>query len=352
MLKDAHRKWVSFQDSTNFIASRIPAQTLQSFMSMKLVAWTKNSKNMAYVSHFQTYLQGSDYDIDKAYIMGQSYNNSANYISWSNLFDFTSYETLQASKELPIPKGVVWEEAARKFKETNPAAYREATQVSIDSSETDINVEDWITLTNGDMDSLVDIPSKVKAIRLLAKIIRNVEKNNRKLKYAGSNIDAAKKLLDLINNHEHTPLHPSIAEAAYKNVASANIYAVAHSIRNRDQAYTAITMAALQRAAANSPKGNQAGSLNMLNPFTKYIMQYQNLVGKNVISVAANGEKVWFNAFYYWTKILKSGDIDAINRLKFQQTFKRIAGRANKNIEEKTVKSLPDLNYRDEVIKA
>lgn len=24
---------------------------------------------------------------------------------------------------------------------------------------------------------------------------------------------------------------------------------------------------------------------------TKYIMQYQNLVGKNVISVAANGEK-------------------------------------------------------------
>lgn len=352
MLKDAHRKWVSFQDSTNFIASRIPAQTLQSFMSMKLVAWTKNSKNMAYVSHFQTYLQGSDYDIDKAYIMGQSYNNSANYISWSNLFDFTSYETLQASKELPIPKGAVWEEAARKFKETNPVAYREATQVSIDSSETDVNVEDWITLTNGDMNNLVDISSKVKAIKLLAKIIRNVEKNNRKLKYAGSNIDAAKKLLDLINNHEHTPLHPSIAEAAYKNVASANIYAVAHSIRNRDQAYTAITMAALQRAAANSPKGNQAGSLNMLNPLTKYIMQYQNLVGKNVISVAANGEKVWFNAFYYWTKILKSGDIDAINRLKFQQTFKRIAGRANKNIEEKTVKSLPDLNYRDEVIKA
>lgn len=49
---EAHRKWVSFQDSTNFIASRIPAQTLQSFMSMKLVAWTQNSKNMAYVSHF------------------------------------------------------------------------------------------------------------------------------------------------------------------------------------------------------------------------------------------------------------------------------------------------------------
>lgn len=58
---ESTNKWVSFQDSLKFIASRIPAQTLQSFMTMKLVGWTKNSKNMAYVSHFQTYLQGSDY---------------------------------------------------------------------------------------------------------------------------------------------------------------------------------------------------------------------------------------------------------------------------------------------------
>ena len=59
--KEAHEKWVSFQDSLKFISARIPAQTLQSFMTMKLVAWTKNSKNMCYVSHFQAYLQGSDY---------------------------------------------------------------------------------------------------------------------------------------------------------------------------------------------------------------------------------------------------------------------------------------------------
>jgi hypothetical protein len=61
----------------------------------------------------------------------------------------------------------------------------------------------------------------------------------------------------------------------------------------------------LQDAAKKSPKGEQAATLNMLNPLTKYVMQYQNLVGKNVISIAANGEKVWFNAYYYWTKLLK-----------------------------------------------
>lgn len=57
--KEAHKRYVSFLDSQNFIASRIPAQSLQSFMTMRSIAWTGNSKNMAYVSHFQTYLQGS-----------------------------------------------------------------------------------------------------------------------------------------------------------------------------------------------------------------------------------------------------------------------------------------------------
>ena len=85
----------------------------------------------------------------------------------------------------------------------------------------------------------------------------------------------------------------------------------------------------------------------MLNPLTKYIMQYQNLVGKNVIAIAANGEKVWFNAYYYWTKILQSGNEEDIQRLKFKQTFKRIAGRAKGTPYEKSVSILPDMNFRD-----
>lgn len=52
---------VSFSKVLDYTASRIPAQTLQSFMKMKLVGWTQNTKNVAYVSHIQTWLQGSDY---------------------------------------------------------------------------------------------------------------------------------------------------------------------------------------------------------------------------------------------------------------------------------------------------
>lgn len=57
----AEEVYSSFLKSLYFTAARIPAQTLQSFMQMKAVAFTQSSKNICYVSHWQTWLQGSDY---------------------------------------------------------------------------------------------------------------------------------------------------------------------------------------------------------------------------------------------------------------------------------------------------
>lgn len=331
--KEAHKRYVSFLDSQNFIAARIPAQSLQSFMTMKNIAWTENSKNISYVSHFQTYLQGSDYDIDKAYIMGQSYDENAAYIGWSPLFNYNSVETLQASKTLPIPKRVV--------------VYKGDYDIS-----SEINT--LINLTeNQDVNEVLQNVHKLgnaAFIRQLSKIIRIAEQHNG-INYSGD-AKVLDTLIETINKHENYLISDNVAESAFKNVASANIYQVSHDIRNRDQAYTAIAMGIMRKAADNSPKGNQAATLNMLNPMTKYIMQYQNLVGKDVISVAANGEKVWFNTFYYWTKVLKSGDQKAINKLKFQHTYKRINGRAKGTPVEQTINHIPDLNKYDEQIKS
>lgn len=331
--KEAHKRYVSFLDSQNFIAARIPAQSLQSFMTMKNIAWTENSKNISYVSHFQTYLQGSDYDIDKAYIMGQSYDENAAYIGWSPLFNYNSVETLQASKTLPIPKHIV--------------VYKGDYDISSEIN-TLINLAE-----NQDVNEVLQNVHKlgnVDFIKQLSKIIRIAEQHNG-INYSGD-AKVLNTLIETINKHENYLISDNVAESAFKNVASANIYQVSHDIRNRDQAYTAIAMGIMRKAADNSPKGNQAATLNMLNPMTKYIMQYQNLVGKNVISVAANGEKVWFNTFYYWTKVLKSGNQEAINKLKFQHTYKRINGRAKGTPIEQTINHIPDLNRYDEQIKS
>lgn len=265
--------------------------------------------------------------------MGQSYDENAAYIGWSPLFNYNSVETLQASKTLPIPKRIV-----------------------VYKGNYDITSELNTLVNLADGENIVNILQNVRElgsatfIKQLAKIIRIAEQHNG-LMYNGED-SILKALIDTINTHEHYLISDNVAESAFKNVASSNIYQVSHDIRNRDQAYTAIAMDIMRDAANNSPKGNQAASLNMLNPMTKYIMQYQNLVGKNVISVAANGEKVWFNTFYYWTKVLKSGNQEAINKLKFQHTYKRISGRSKGAPVSQTINHIPDLNKYDEQIRS
>ena len=59
----AKRKWTSFQKSLEFTAARIPSQSMQSYMPMKVVGFTDSEENKAYVSHFQAFLQGSDYQL-------------------------------------------------------------------------------------------------------------------------------------------------------------------------------------------------------------------------------------------------------------------------------------------------
>lgn len=49
-------------DSLKFIASRTPAQCHQSFMAMECVAFDHSDRNVAYVSRWQLWLQGSDFD--------------------------------------------------------------------------------------------------------------------------------------------------------------------------------------------------------------------------------------------------------------------------------------------------
>ena len=251
--------------------------------------------------------------------MGQSYDSNAIYIGWSPYFNYETLATLQASKTIPSGQNLTVTDGG-----TNNVT------ALIDT----IDFDHLTTTTDASM------------VLRFAKLVKNIHENP-KIYYGGNNIENFQKAIKALNKHEH--YNAFSKEAMYKNLASANIFAVSHDIRNRDQAYTAIAMDIMRKAAEKSPKGEQVTKLNMLNPLTKYVMQYQNLVGKNVISVAANGEKVWFNTFYYWTQALKQNK--DINKLKFQQTFTRIKGRSNGNIQEVVVNHIPDLNRYDNEIR-
>jgi len=76
----ANKQYTSFLKSLEFTASRIPAQTLQSFMKMEVVQYMSGNSNSAVVPPIQIWLQGSDYDIDKVYLMGYDFNENGQYI--------------------------------------------------------------------------------------------------------------------------------------------------------------------------------------------------------------------------------------------------------------------------------
>ena len=94
----------SFLKSLDYIVSRTPAQSHQSFMPMKLVGFDDSGINSAYVSRYQLYLQGSDYDVDKASLLGSIIRNGK-YVKWSPYMNLLSIEALRASEKLPFPTG-------------------------------------------------------------------------------------------------------------------------------------------------------------------------------------------------------------------------------------------------------
>lgn len=57
--KQAKQIYASFQKSLDIVAARIPAQSMQSFMSMKIVAFDSTNSNTSYVASTQLWLQGS-----------------------------------------------------------------------------------------------------------------------------------------------------------------------------------------------------------------------------------------------------------------------------------------------------
>lgn len=57
----AKRKYQSFLNQLNYIAARIPTQSMQSFMPLEVVAFTDSKTNDVYVPRSLTWLEGADY---------------------------------------------------------------------------------------------------------------------------------------------------------------------------------------------------------------------------------------------------------------------------------------------------
>jgi len=70
-------------------------------------------------------------------------------------------------------------------------------------------------------------------------------------------------------------------------------------------AYSPIEMDAIGGAAEKTPKAIAASGLSVLNPAMLAVMQNQNMVGKNVVGIAANGQKANLMWNYFMNDVIR-----------------------------------------------
>lgn len=97
------KKYAAFLKSLDVVAARIPAQSMQSFMAMKVVMYENPDLNNAYVNNLQLFLQGSDLDIDAVTLCTYNINRSGLLDLWSPYANINDSNSLNESMKLPLP---------------------------------------------------------------------------------------------------------------------------------------------------------------------------------------------------------------------------------------------------------
>lgn len=268
----------SFEKTLDTVADRIPTASLQSFMKMRTVGFTQINNNRIYVSHFQAWLQGADYDVDKAYVMGFNFNDNGQFIGWSDLFDYSSNESLESSCSLPVPRNSKWIKTNNGI---NIERYAEEAQKAYDSNN--------IILRNA----------------LINKVLDNIDYSPNSTIEVNYSNPILNQLISDINTHESTQLSGDNKILAFQNAVSWTTQAIVNDERNLLDSYSPTNVEGMKQVVKDKQLASDSGTYTQWNPATKWVLQEENLIGKNVISVAANAEKVYFSLLHYYNEIVR-----------------------------------------------
>ena len=294
--KQAQEMFSSFQKSLELVAARIPAQSMQSFMSMKIVAFDSTNNNTSYVASSQLFLQGSDFDIDTTNFTAYSIGKNGKITHWSNLANFRSKELLKASDGLPFPTG----EYAQQYTENDKYNKLDITDLIIENGKgkLQLNLE------------------SVDNINLLAQAIRIVNSDGLNKLYIGKlkNLpkiieDFIKKVIDSHNVDFYNNNH-LVIENATKNYMLTKMYDIISSPKNQIEAQTGIDVATERvKNIANDPNNPvviESKSQGVNNSVTKMKGINNTQVGKKGVGIVAVGMKSFFALQLYNAKIINN----------------------------------------------
>lgn len=373
----AQKMSISFNQALNFIVARIPAQSMQSFMNMRIAGFIESDTNITYVPIEQLVYQGSDYDIDKAYILGASINRQGVYYSWSPYFSFNSVSEFEASNNLPLPNRKLYtvskanNELQTRYNEVAERlqAYNKTVENTFNSEltranvvqnakareraieranlrrEQSLNSAEYLALLDesnsldaelkkgntNDITELVqnilfnDTPALmvtdngfiVRDIARVAEFLNAVKDMNTNL-ITTLSTEVNEVVSQLINNHNSYKMSNRDRSEASKNRIYYNMWKIGQSVGNVVAQTSPITMGPARNRADNSTSGQYSKYLSNNNPGTRVIQQYQNSIGKDSIGITATGIKILSALLDYYHIKLNQSTPENIDRLRLQ----------------------------------
>ena len=325
-------RYASWKKSVKALSARIPAQAMQSFMSMDTVGYISGDANDIYVSHWQLWLQGSDYDIDKLYMMMYEFKDGI-FAGWSPYFDILK----ERSFELPLPSkrpDYIWVNPAdltaeKASGEDADAPEKENKNLKYEPEDlNDDNTIDLDQLFGSERDPFKKLIIALKALEgeFSIKHIKTSDKN----------------IVNKINRHNNFS-----SEAGFKNFIVYNLLKTSEDPSNQLSSYSPISFGVYEDIKKKLP---EQYSLSLYDGHTMYMQQEQNSVGKKVIGIAATGLKNYFALIKYYSDYYKSveenGEIDTSDNEYFIKQFTLVDKKGNPKVF--TIDKISGLNLSDD----
>ena len=327
IIVSGREKHTAFLKSLDVIAARIPAQSMQSFMPMRVVAYDNPDVNTAYVSTLQILLQGSDYDIDSGSIATFDIDYNGKLQLWSPYANCLTLANAEASMQLPIPTGtVVKTEEVASLQSFGMLLQKYMPILQI----TKVGTPDGLSDSEIAIRVLNDTPEKLQLLKELLSI------KNLQIPNAGMYKGLARALNDLGITENITEKHiPSLIKEFINIINSHNSYLDNLSTFNLHTVMNNYQMSALfatgidpvnlleaqtpidsttgplkEYANNNSDEAKEASLRTPGNAINLYEGIVENQVGKKGISICATGLKSFFGLTQYYNSLLNDPNAD------------------------------------------
>ena len=336
IIRAGREKHTSFLRSLDIVAARIPAQSMQSYMPMKIIAFDNPDINTAYVSTYQILLQGSDYDVDAVSLATFDIDSNGVLQLWSPYSNLTNVEMRKASENLPMPTGQEVQiqesdkidDCTRLFTEYGDLFnIKLAWDYNKETKEhTQSQTEVAISLNINTPEQLSKFGKMLKEVKVInvpsngyiPQFINSVS-NLFTIKNRGQFNSLFQKIKEIIDNHNLylDRIDKDKLSTIVNNYTMVSMYNTIIDPVNLIEAQTSVdgTTGPLKDETKKSAEGKEAKNRTPGNFVNKYQSIVENQVGKEAIAICATGLKAFFGLTQYNNWVLNYGTTEQQSRL-------------------------------------